>query len=165
MLNFIKEKKRARERKRMNIKIGDIFCIKMDDGSLRFMQYVADDKTEMSPVIRIFKKVYPSDYQFQTEEIVADEVDFYSMTWCLSHGIQDGDWQRVGWSNNVGDTENIMFRFYHDAFNFVNKKKSYQWYVWKINHERIDIGELTDEYKKRADWGLIFSTVQLLEKI
>ena len=65
--------------KRIVTKIGDIFSVTLDNGNLRFFQYVANDLTNLnSSVIRVFKKEYPKGYELNPEEVVSDDVDFYA---------------------------------------------------------------------------------------
>ena len=67
--------------KRIVTKIGDIFSVTLDNGNLRFFQYIANDWTDLnSSVIRVFKKEYPKGYELNPEEVVSDDVDFYAHT-------------------------------------------------------------------------------------
>ncbi len=143
---------------------GSIYCVRLDDRCQRFFQYVAYDTTNGAEVIRVFKKKYPADYIPDPEEIVNDEVDFYAETWTIPNGVIDGIWYKIGISKNVGDTKNIMFRDY-TRLEFPEIGKSTSWVVWKINKKRVRIGELTEKYRKRADWGLIFSIDMIMDRI
>lgn len=67
--------------KRIVTKIGDIFSVTLDNGNLRFFQYIANDSSCLgASVIRVFKKEYPKGYELNPEEVVSDEVDFYAHT-------------------------------------------------------------------------------------
>lgn len=147
-----------------NMPRGSIYCVRLDDRCQRFFQYVAYDTTHGAEVIRVFKKKYPADYVPDPEEIVKDEVDFYAETWTIPNGVIDGIWYKIGINKNVGDTKNIMFR-YNIGLEFPDIRKSTSWVVWKINKKRVHIGELTEEYRKRADWGLIFSINMIMDRI
>jgi len=57
-----------------------------------------------------------------------------------------------------------MFREY-TRLEFPEIGKSTSWVVWKINKKRVRIGELTEKYRKRADWGLIFSIDMIMDRI
>ena len=49
--------------KRIITKIGDIFCVEVDNDYKCYFQYVANDMTVLnSSVIRVFAKHYPIDY-------------------------------------------------------------------------------------------------------
>lgn len=140
--------------KRIVTKIGNIFCVEMDDKHKRFFQYVANDLSQLnSSVIRVFKRKYPMDYVPDMDEIVNDEVDFYAHT-VLSAGIRANTWYKVGKHKDVGDTEHIMFRLYSEG-NISHLTKSYRWYVWYINKEFVRIGEMTDEYR-HLDIGHVY---------
>lgn len=55
-----------------NTKIGDIFCVKLDNNRKKHLQYVASDLTQLnSDVIRVFKIVYPTD----CKRVSVDSVD------------------------------------------------------------------------------------------
>ena len=82
--------------KRIVTKMGDIFCVEIDNGYKRFFQYIINDIEALnSSVIRVFKTHYPMDYRPIIEEIVMDEVEFYAHT-VLRAGIVYGAWYKVG---------------------------------------------------------------------
>lgn len=95
------------KRKRIVTKIGDLFSVDLDGKTKRFFQYVAIDESMLGgSVIRVFKRKYDIDAEPSFDEIVNDEVDFYTHT-SLKIGIQEEYWQKIGRNLNVGDTENI----------------------------------------------------------
>ena len=148
--------------KRIVTKIGDIFCVKLDDGRQRFFQYIANDMSNLnSSVIRVFKKIYSSDYILNTEEVINGDIDFYTHT-VLKFGIVENMWKKVGKNPNVGDTEHIYFRMYiHDAIDHRERI----WEMWQINKRCETIGKLTKQYKEHSDIGLVFSYISTYERI
>ena len=43
---------------RSNTKLGDIFCVKIDENNKKYFQYIANDLTQLnSDVIRAFKRI------------------------------------------------------------------------------------------------------------
>ena len=67
--------------KRIVTKIGDVFCVEVDNEYKCFFQYVANDMTVLnSSVIRVFKEHYPIDYKPNLDEIVRGNVHFYAHT-------------------------------------------------------------------------------------
>ena len=148
--------------KRIVTKIGDIFSVTLDNGNLRFFQYIANDLSCLnSSVIRVFKKEYLKGYELNSEEIVSDRIDFYSHT-ILKFGISDGAWQKVGNCQNVSDTENILFRMYlSDAA----CHKDRIWYAWHINKVRFTIGKLSQEFRAKSDIGLVFPYDDIVMRI
>lgn len=89
--------------KRIVTKMGDIFCVEIDNGYKRFFQYIINDIEALnSSVIRVFKTHYPMDYRPIMEEIVMDEVEFYAHT-VLRAGIVYGAWYKVGNSKEIGE--------------------------------------------------------------
>ena len=105
------------------------------------------------------------DYEYDEQEVLNDEVNFYAHT-ILRIGIDNGTWYKVGKSKEVGDLTKIMFRFSSDLGGGGGvKRKSYNWYVWKINEEYIHIGELTDDFKNKSDFGLVIQYCDVFNKI
>lgn len=150
--------------KRIVTKIGNIFCIEIDNQYKRYFQYVANDMEQLnSSVIRMFKRQYPMDYVSKMDEIINDEIDFYTHL-ILRSGIAENVWYKVGTSQELGDTEHIMFRTFGLISGSIKDKKSDNWYVWRINCESFRIGVLTDEYRE-AYVGPVFSYIHLLKKI
>ena len=149
--------------KRIVTKIGNIFCIEIDNQYKRYFQYVANDMSELnSSVIRMFKRQYPMDYVPKIDEIVDDEIDFYTHL-ILRSGIAKNVWYKVGTSLELGDTEHIIFRMCEDN-HLENIVKSYNWYVWYINKPEFYIGEMTDEYRN-AYIGGIYSYIHIMKKM
>ena len=149
--------------KRIVTKIGNIFCVKINDEKKCYFQYIANDMSLLnSSVIRVFKRHYPTDYMPNFDEIVQDEVLFYSHT-ILSVGIRFGYWEKVGKHCDLGDVRKAVFRQFEEI-EFKDLKKSFHWYVWKINEPYDFIGELSDEYRN-AEIGMVFSCIEIVHKI
>lgn len=153
------------KKKRIITRIGDIFCIEIDNEYKCYFQYITKDMSQLnSSVIRVFKRHYPMDYEYDEQEVLNDEVNFYAHT-VLRAGLTNGTWYKVGKSKEVGDLTKIMFRCSSDFGGGGIKRKSYHWYVWKLNEEYIHIGELTEDYIKKTELGLVFSYLRILDKI
>ena len=150
--------------KRIVTKIGNVFCVKLDENRKRYFQYIANDWCDLnSSTIRVFKTDYPIDSEPSIEEIVSDEVEFYSHT-ILKFGIQDGLWEKVGKSSDVGCLDSIMFRSTIDID--PSTLKSYNWYVWKLGDEdSCSIGELNEEYAQLSDFGSVFPPECIVDRI
>ena len=140
--------------KRVYVRLGDIFCVEADDFKCYF-QYITRDKSQLnSQVIRVFKQHYPLDYIPNMDEIVNGKIEFYAHT-ILQAGLHFNAWYKIGSHKQVGNINNIMFRWFSDGC-FSHIIKSYKWYIWKINEPSVFVGEMTDEYRT-FDLGLIFS--------
>ncbi|NPD80799.1 hypothetical protein HPS57_02245 [Prevotella sp. PINT] len=149
--------------KRIVTKIGNIFCVEIDDKSKRFFQYIANDLTQLnSSVIRVFKRNYPLDSAPSMDEIIDDEVDFYAHT-VLSVGIRTSTWYKVGNHKELGNIDNIMFKKFSEL-SYSHMTKSNNWYIWNISKETVWIGEMTDEYR-HLDLGFVFPYSQIVAKI
>ncbi len=149
--------------KRIVTKIGDIFCIEVDNSYKCFFQYVANDMTVLnSSVIRVFARHYSIDYIPVFDEIVNDEIYFYAHT-ILRFGIQYNAWYKVGKHPNIGNPDNITFRMYNDIGNW-NRSKSYNWVIWKINQKQEFIGEMHEKYAN-VDLGIVLTYMDIVNKI
>ena len=64
--------------KRVYIKKGDVFVVKIDDKNKRYFQYITNDLKQLnSDVIRCFKKIYSIHENPSLDEIIKDEI-FYA---------------------------------------------------------------------------------------
>jgi Immunity protein 26 len=148
---------------RINTKIGDIFCVEVDNGSNMFMQFIASDITQLnSDVIRVFKKKYPKNIIPDLAEIVKDEILFYAH--CVTKwGIKLRYWIKIGNISEVGDLTNILFRDTSDYGN-VEVKVSSKWWVWKINEEQKFVGTLKG-INKNAEIGIVMDSQSIVSRI
>lgn len=134
-------------KKRISIKIGDVFEVLLSGGLKRYFQYILDDSAQLdSNVIRTFRKRYPSNAIPNLEDIVDDEVEHYFHVF-VKIGHKDDTWNKVG---NVPVEKNLVppcFRVSGDHGN-PNVKVSHNWYVWRANDAyRTHVGELKGEYQ------------------
>lgn len=145
---------------RANTKIGDVFSAKLDDGSKKYFQLIAFDSTQLnSDVIRVFKKVYPSNDNPDLSEVVNSEVEFYAH--CVTKfGLKMNLWEKVGNIANVGDISKVIFRDTNDYGSKIGEEKiklSDNWYVWRINDENFNlVGRLEGE-NRHAYIGLVIN--------
>lgn len=150
--------------KRLTIRMGDVFCVDVDDRHKRYMQYVAKDQAQLNAaVIRVFKKKYPKDEQVDMDDIVCGEVEFYAHVYGTRHAVLDGICIKCGKSKMLGDTKNILFRLNSELDESL-LTVSHRWYVWKINHEYVHIGDLVPPYDK-YDLGEVYPIEWVIEKI
>lgn len=150
--------------KRIIIKKGDILCTEVDGKFKVYFQYVANDLSQLnSDVLRIFKRRYPIGYKANMDEIVSDDVDFYTHVYGLRDAAREGKLYKVGKHPDVGDTENIWFRCFSEG-DISKMTKSYRWYIWKINGPNIRIGELTPEFR-HIDIGEVYPFKFIYDRI
>ena len=156
--------------KRIVTKMGDIFCVEIDNGYKRFFQYIINDIEALnSSVIRVFKTHYPMDYRPIIEEIVMDEVEFYAHT-VLRAGIVYGAWYKVGNSKEIGEGyKDVLFGTASDVRVLPNKELEFvspseNWYVWHINEPPLFVGKLTEKYKD-LEQGDVMSYVSIIDRL
>tara|TARA_R110002124_G_scaffold239758_1_gene404914 strand:+ start:175 stop:657 length:483 start_codon:yes stop_codon:yes gene_type:complete len=145
---------------RANTKIGDVFSVKIDNTSKKYLQYIVSDLTQLnSDVIRAFKKVYPIDATPKLSEIVKGEIEFYAH--CVTKwGIKLGYWESVGNISDVGEF-NVLFRTSGDN---PQTKISRNWWIWKINEEQKQIGKLEVENRK-AEIGSVIPPDSIVHRM
>ncbi|WP_415878823.1 Imm26 family immunity protein [Methylomonas sp. TEB] len=151
---------------RVVTKIGDIFCVKVDDRTKQYFQYIANDLTQLnSDVIRAFKKTYPIDEKPNLAEIVKDEVIFYAH--CVTNlGVKLGVWEKVGKVPFDGEV-NALFRGTNDHGHKLGEepvKISNNWYVWKINEEFRRVGKLEGD-NQNAEIGLVVNPFDIAHRM
>jgi len=144
-----------------NTVIGDVFCAQIDENQKRYIQYIVSDLTQLnSDVIRAFKKVYPISDNPDLLEIVNGEVDFYAH--CVTKaGIKRELWKKIGNIQNVGNLKYIIFKSKGD---YTKPSIQNDWWIWRINGEHVDVGELKGECKQ-AHLGLVFSPEDIMHKL
>lgn len=146
--------------KRIVTKIGNVFCAEIDGKYKCFFQYIMNDMTQLnSSVIRVFKRRYPMDYMPDIEEIVNDDVWFYTHT-ILRAGIEFGAWYKVGKSMTLGE-DGCRKALFGDAddvrigadgkIEIVDPVEN--WRIWHIGEPQILIGRLPEEYVDIVESG------------
>ncbi len=157
--------------KRIVTKIGDVFCVEVDNAYKRYFQYFCNDLTQLnSDVIRVFKKRYQMDYDPKPEDIVKDEVDFYAHT-ILRNGIEDGLWYKVGKLKGefVEDKKIPIFGTCQDTEytneGIIHVDPNSNWYVWRINCPFKSIGILPEIYRDVVEEGSVNPDVEIVDRI
>ena len=132
-------------------KVGDIFEVKVSDIGKKYMQYIANDLSQLnSDVVRGFSKIYNIETKPSLQEIVSDKVDFYAH--CDSrHGIRLGLWSLYGNIQDVGDLRKIIFRDTNDTGDVISSR----WYVWYINEDFIRVDNM-DPRLKNSFYGVVY---------
>ena len=154
--------------KRVIVKKGDVFVVKIDDKSKRYFQYITNDLKQLnSDVIRCFKKTYTMKENSNLDEIVKDEIFFYAH--CVTKwGVKLGHWEKVGNIDDVGTFDNILFRDTNDYGTIKSEesiKVSHNWYVWRIGELKSTyLGKLEGEYRN-AEIGLVVNPESIVYRI
>lgn len=147
---------------RYSSKIGDIYCVKLDDATQKYFQYIASDMTQLnSSVIRVFKKHYNVNDIPTLTDIVKDEIDFYVHV-VIRWGEDKEMWKKVGTLAEIGKKD-VQFK---DAKDFTDPKIkiSEKWSVWNINEPMKFVGKLEGENRK-AEIGLVIAPFRVLQWI
>ena len=148
--------------KRVAVKEGDVFCAEFDNRFKCYFQNIVKDSTSLSGnVIRVFYKHYPIDYVPVIEDIVKDEVAFYTHTF-IRFGLWYDAWYKIGKSKDTGiwDLDNVVFglaqksRFVNNRY--INVDPLENWWVWKVNQPHSVVGRLPEEYHDIIEPGSVF---------
>ena len=157
--------------KRIVTKIGDVFCVEIDNQCKRYFQYIVNDMEQLnSSVIRVFKTHYPMDYKPIMDNIVKDKIEFYAHT-VLKFGILYGAWYKVGKSEYIGGEEyqKILFGTSQEFIAHSPTKIEWvdpaeNWYVWHINEPTRRIGKLTEKYQ-HIEIGSVLSYMDIVNRM
>lgn len=134
-------------------RIGNIFCMEIDNEYKCYFQYIANDRTQLnSSVIRVFNKRYSLNDNPSMDEIINNSVLFYAHT-VLKIGYLKKIWYKVGTHHDVGNTSNIIFR-----------DQGLNLYIWNINSPFVRVEKNVDEYEK-YDLGYVFPYFCIVNKI
>lgn len=151
-------------------KIGDIFCVDIENQCKRYFQYIVNDMEQLnSSVIRVFKTHYPMDHKPVCDEVVKDEVEFYAHT-VLRTGIVNNAWYKVGKSKVIGyEYKEVLFGIAQDCLgdsptNIKWVDPVENWFVWYINEPSVRIGRLTEEYQ-HVEMGGIMSYSSIIDRL
>ncbi len=149
--------------KRILIKPGGVFEVKLNSNNKRYFQYITKDTTQLnSQVVAVFKRSYEIKYNPVTSEITSDDIDFYAHT-MIRGGLFHKLWDPAGKGAILDRDEKIMFRHTED-YGFVKKEISDRWYIWEINNKPIEVGKL-DSKTSLYNVGLVINPFGLFHKI
>jgi len=134
-------------KKRIIVKIGDVFEVPIEGGWKRYFQLIARDSLELnSDVVRVFRARYKATETPELEKIVRDEVELHIHLF-IKIGIKEVAWSKIGNASIGPDFELPHFRDSQDYGN-PSVKISKRWNVWKINDRNPTyVGELAPEFQ------------------
>jgi hypothetical protein len=143
---------------------GNIYKVQLEEGTVRFFQFIGKDSSNLyGDVIRIFRKHYRIEDKPVPDTIIADTIECYMHT-TIHLGVKMKLWELYANSPEVG-TEDIVFRSSQDV-----GKTPYQVYVssnwteWRMNHERVWVGDLPHEYVS-ASIGCVYSPKSVIKRL
>ncbi|MCM1490773.1 MAG: immunity 26/phosphotriesterase HocA family protein [Muribaculum sp.] len=157
--------------KRIVTKIGNVFCVEIDNRYKYYFQYICNDYTMMnSSVICVFKTRYTIDYNPILEDIVKDDVMFYAHT-VLRAGIEENAWYKVGKTKSVDEKQvrEVIWGYcretlYNDG-EIIKVNPLKHWVIWKIGYEFVEIGDIPTVYRNKLEYGSILSYVNIVSRI
>lgn len=153
--------------KRVIVKKGYIYKVELEDGTIRYFQYIGEDKSNLNAdVICVFKKHYTESDEdgLSVDTIVNDDIEFYTHT-SVSAGVKLGLWSRVFTNSPVIHENNIFFRRSLDILKTRPNQPpivSYRWYVWEMNGKERFVGWLRKKYHQ-YDVGGVYSPYSVVK--
>lgn len=153
------------KKQRIYTKIGDIFVVYLEDGMVRYFQYVARDILQLnSDVIRVFVTKYDKDATPTIDEILNDDEDFVAHT-SVNAGIKMACWEKVGNSSVIKEVHTI-FRSSNDIGKKDILKSEYEWWIWKLYDDtKTNIGMLKDGKGFNSEPGSVYSPLCIKYRI
>ncbi len=115
--------------KRIVLKAGDVFRVKISRDDYCFMQYLMIDPNCLGgDLVRVFWKRYREQDRPSVDEIVSGQVDFYTHVF-LKNGIREECFVKYGRSDNLGDLRKVYFANYA-VYHYFSDKPS--WHVYTV---------------------------------
>lgn len=159
--------------KRIVTKVGDVFFVIIDNEYKAYFQFIAIDGTNMnSETIRVFKRRYPLNYDAPIEDVVTDEVLFYTHT-ILKRGLEEGVWIKTGKSNDLGldgldgiwfgNTVDVIYDSLTMACSSVDPLRN--WLLWQVNKPIMENCVPSREIIPSLESGRIYPFVSVNERI
>ena len=156
--------------KRIVTKIGNVFSMKLSDGTKGHFQFVAIDTTNLSSsVIRVFKKRYALNETPSIDEIVHGEVAFYAQA-ILRIGILDGVWEKIGKSDFIDSERTAKIVFGTDRIEEVSILKQVlpnlkRWRLWHVSQNSKQCDSLSDAIIDQLEIGKIFQYSSIITRL
>lgn len=146
--------------KRIIIKPGDIFCIELEGDRKCYFQNIGKDTEQLySDVICVFKKKYEKKEEPTIEEIISDEVYFYSHIY-IRWWVKEGFWTKIGNGPINKRINNLYFKTFSIEDDWI------EWRIWKVNHrERFYKNALSKKLFEKCEWGSAFPAMDIIRKI
>ncbi len=152
---------------------GDIFCIEIDDSFKSYFQYMGNDKTKFElPVIRVFKTRYSLNYIPDLDDIVKDEILFYTHT-VIYENYYIKPWFYVG-NVLISEQETYQFRFI-DYIKPINKNdncasiqeesESATWWIWEKDNKPEILFPVPYKYIENLEDGGLKKPEEIIERI
>jgi hypothetical protein len=146
----------------MRIKLGDVFEVAFADGSRKFLQYVADDMTQLnSEVVRVFKHRYLAGEDVSVDAIARSEVEFHTHA-SARVGTKLGVWTRIG-NAAIVQPVSPSFRISRDM-GIPGITFSQRWSVWCINEPLRYVGAL-DDTTRQFEEGFVYPPIDVARRM
>ncbi len=144
------------KKKRIINKIGNVYGIPLGDGKKCYMQYIAkDSKVWNSDIVRVFSKKYTLNESPTIDEILSDDILFYSHI-VLRIAVHQADIWKEGASNELGLEGLNKIIFYDIGYIIGGSSKisrAISRFEGSIEYTHEEIPE-TSEYESGMVWSI-----------
>ena len=158
--------------KRIRIRKGDLFEVKLESDAVVYFQYLLLDPCQLnSEVIRVFNYRGLTDESFDYNMVFSSGVNFYAHV-IIQFGLKMDLWRRIG---NYQLEYNFKPPLFRDTFgqdeeydgNRIMYKKSNSWNIWQAGDDfesRRVIGYINNEFRT-VDIGLVYPPREIIHRI
>ncbi len=154
-----------------SIKIGDVFCMEIDNSFKCYFQLIDIDKTQShTPVINIFKTQYPIDSTPCIESIVRDEV-LCSVHTIVYDKYLTFPWYKIGNVGFISSNGDERKLFIDDELpneeipSTVGSVEYGYWWIWEINEKPIKQFPVPYDLIDRLENGAILYPEQIVDRM
>lgn len=155
------------KRTRITTKIGDVFCIVVDNEYKVYFQYICNDTTQLnSSVICVFSKRYSLDAIPKINDVVNGSIMFYAHT-VLRWGIHLGCWEKIGKAEVMVNVDIIFRQVNHMKYitcKLVHGELVHEWCVWKVNEPMIEVKN-TDIVLLNSERGSVVPAIDIINRV
>lgn len=150
--------------KGVRVRQGDVFCVKLDEKTKGYFQFLFRDSSQLGGnVIRVFYKHYPNDYDPTIDEIISDDVAFFTHTF-VQGGIYFDVFTKIGNVKVLNENKlpGVIFCYQSTPYEFDNNypKEMWSkkmWYVYQANETLVLYETLPKNWRNKVELGWVMN--------
>lgn len=158
--------------KGVRVRQGDVFCVKLDEKNKGYFQFLFRDSSQLGGnVIRVFYKHYPNDYEPTIDEIISDEVAFFTHTF-VQGGIYFDVFTKIGNVKVLNENKlpGVIFCYQSTPYEFDNNypKEMWSkkmWYVYQANETLVLYETLPKNWRNKVELGWVMNFESVVSRM